>query len=64
MQQFWLKVGDRVHHVKDVNAIGTVSHIDLNMTGDNSITTCLVRWDDCERLDILWTNKLARIDDC
>ena len=63
LTDFWLKVGDRVHHVKDIGSIGKVIYIDFNLIlAGKDVTTCLVLWDDGEDVDVAdiqWTNKLV-----
>ncbi len=45
MIDFWLKVGDRVNHVKDSGATGIVAAIDENLIEAYGVTTCRVLWD-------------------
>lgn len=62
VNDFWLKVGDRVHHIKDADFVGEVIYIDFNLIlAGKDVTTCLVLWDgeDVDAADIQWTNKLV-----
>ncbi len=56
-EDFWLKKGDRVVHIKDHSWIGTVTEIDSNLIEPYGVTTCKVLWEDGGK-DIVWTNKL------
>lgn len=59
---FWLKVGDRVDHVKDIGFPGTVISIDWNLVDCGyGVTTVEVVWDDADTgvIDVVWSNKLA-----
>jgi hypothetical protein len=57
--EFWLRVGDRVQHVKDASWRGKVVSIDSNLIESHGVTTCRVLWDDSKDPDIHWTNKLV-----
>ena len=61
IENFHLQVGDRVNHVKDYSWCGSIVHIDGNLIEEYGVTTCNVKWDDSEDLDIQWTNKLVLI---
>ena len=59
---FFLQVGDIVNHIKEPDYItGKIIKIDWNLIhcGYGS-TTCLVLWNDCEKPEIAWTNKLMK----
>jgi len=64
VDDFWLKIGDRVHHVKDTDSVGKVVYIDFNLIlAGREVTTCLVLWDgEVDEADIQWTNKLGLIE--
>ena len=52
---FPIKVGDIVGHVKDVEARGVVTSIDMNIPHP---TTCLIQWTDHVEPDVQFTNKV------
>ena len=65
VNNFWLKVGDRVHHIKDVDFVGEIIYIDFNLIlAGKDVTTCLVLWDGegVDAADIQWTNNLRLIE--
>jgi len=61
MINFHLQVGDKVTHIKDSSWTGTITHIDENLIESHGVTTCNVKWDDTEELDIQWSNKLVLV---
>ena len=61
IKTFHLQVGDRVNHVKDYSWSGVIVHIDGNLIEAYGVTTCNVKWDGIEDLDIQWSNKLVLI---
>lgn len=58
-EDYRVKVGMRVCHIKDPEATGTVISVDDNL---EDVTTCVVLWDDGPSHDVQWTNKLVAID--
>jgi hypothetical protein len=60
-EDFWLRVGDRVSHIKDSTWIGTVTEIDDNLI-PSGVTTCRVEWEGDYESDIRWTNKLVKLE--
>lgn len=65
-EDFELQVGDKVCHVKDQQSgcEGRITEIDFDcyLFETYGVTTCLVLWDGCTELDIMWTNKLVKLD--
>lgn len=56
-REYGFEVGDRVSHRREPDSLGTVRHIDTNLS---DITTIQVEWDDSTgALDIQWSNKLV-----
>ena len=64
VDDFWLKIGDRIHHVKDTDSVGEVIYLDFNLIlAGRGVTTCLVLWEgENDVADIQWTNKLRLIE--
>lgn len=50
--------GDRVCHIKEQGLQGVVTKIDRNLPHP---TTCNVKWDGDDFIDIQWTNKLNKV---
>ena len=57
-QAYPVKEGDRVYNIKEPDVYGTVIHVDRNIPHP---TTCNIKWDDCDGLDIKWTNKIEKV---
>jgi hypothetical protein len=65
-EDFELQVGDRVCHIKDQQSghEGKITEIDFDcyLFETYGVTTCSVLWDGCTEGDIMWTNKLVKLD--
>lgn len=48
-------VGDRVYHYRDPLLVGTITKVEHNKL------SCMVLWDDSDKPDFQWANKLIKI---
>lgn len=61
VNDFWLRIRDRVVHARDSTWIGTVTEIDENLI-PSGVTTCRVLWDEGDE-DVRWTNRLYKLEE-
>jgi hypothetical protein len=59
MSEYPVKEGDPVYHIKDLSLIGIVTHVDKNIAHP---TTCNVLWNGEREEDIMWTNKIIKMN--